>query len=435
MQIKKYDLQLETTVIITILHHNNDPETWAFFNRLSSEFFANPWILKIFDRIRDWQINGKGIPSLELLSVDPVLDDASRQFLLSDIKPVDTEKYDELYELLDHYRKLRLVLEYREFLDEHLQEPQWETIISQTQDILQDLHSATRKEEISSISSLDDIIQSLKVSRNSLLRTGFPHLDKEIGGFSRGDLVILVAPSSSGKSSLALQFALNYAKRGFSVGYLSLEMSKEAVWQRIFANLLGIPLQKIKEEPQVLEENRNTLEEIVSSIPSLDVIVPVTSVTPAWIETIIKAKQYDVFIVDYIRLLESNTRRYDSESHRLGQISRALKVIATNTGSILIVPAQANEEGLVKYARAIKEDCDVLLKWTVHPENRTTNQVEITIDKARNARADVEILFGFDFKLMRWWSLEIIEEEEEIPEESSLSHVLSSIPEDLTDFV
>ncbi len=63
--------------------------------------------------------------------------------------------------------------------------------------------------------------------------TGFPSLDRMLMGFREGQLIIIGARPAVGKTSFALNLALNAAAAGYTVGFFSLEMSGKEVAQRL----------------------------------------------------------------------------------------------------------------------------------------------------------------------------------------------------------
>ena len=69
--------------------------------------------------------------------------------------------------------------------------------------------------------------------------SGFPDLDECLGGLQRADLVILGARPSMGKSSLAVNMAVNAAKSGHTCGVFSLEMTREQLAMRVLASEAG----------------------------------------------------------------------------------------------------------------------------------------------------------------------------------------------------
>ena len=99
------------------------------------------------------------------------------------------------------------------------------------------------------LSDYYDRIEYLTRHRGELIGipTGFERIDKLLGGLQRSDMVILAARPSVGKTSLALGFALNAAKKhGQRVAFFSLEMSNEQVVQRLISAETGIDAQRLR---------------------------------------------------------------------------------------------------------------------------------------------------------------------------------------------
>ena len=77
------------------------------------------------------------------------------------------------------------------------------------------------------------------------LNTGYPNLNKATLGFQKGDLMILAARPAVGKSSYAINLALQVAKNNNAhVAFFSLEMSIEQLLMRIYAYQAGVDLSK-----------------------------------------------------------------------------------------------------------------------------------------------------------------------------------------------
>ena len=74
----------------------------------------------------------------------------------------------------------------------------------------------------------------------------FPVLDDKLSGFKPGELTILAARPSMGKTALSLNLVLNAAlDQGKSVAFFSLEMTKELIADRLLSTASGIPMFKI----------------------------------------------------------------------------------------------------------------------------------------------------------------------------------------------
>ena len=76
--------------------------------------------------------------------------------------------------------------------------------------------------------------------------TGFKELDKLLAGLHPGDLCILAARPSVGKTALALNIAVNAAKTGAAVAVFCLEMSAEQLVQRVLCSEARINLQDVR---------------------------------------------------------------------------------------------------------------------------------------------------------------------------------------------
>lgn len=81
--------------------------------------------------------------------------------------------------------------------------------------------------------------------KNSL-QTGFLDIDKRLGGFEPGQLIILAARPAMGKTSLALNIATNVCRKEKSVLFVSQEMTEIQLMDRMMAALTGINASRLK---------------------------------------------------------------------------------------------------------------------------------------------------------------------------------------------
>jgi replicative DNA helicase len=79
-----------------------------------------------------------------------------------------------------------------------------------------------------------------------LVQSGFTGLDNKIGGFKPGDMVIIAARPSMGKTALVLNIAQSVAEAGKNVAIFSLEMSKEQLTDRLICATMGIDSWKLQ---------------------------------------------------------------------------------------------------------------------------------------------------------------------------------------------
>ncbi|MDH4140910.1 MAG: AAA family ATPase, partial [Coriobacteriia bacterium] len=117
------------------------------------------------------------------------------------------------------------------------------------------IYDVTSKRVESNFKRIDDLLQIGFHQLEELFErkehvtgvpTGFRDLDKLLAGLHAGDLCILAARPSVGKTALALNMSINAAKRGASVALFSLEMSAEQLVQRVLCAEARINLQDVR---------------------------------------------------------------------------------------------------------------------------------------------------------------------------------------------
>lgn len=162
--------------------------------------------------------------------------------------------------------------------------------------------------------------------------TGFIALDDFLGGLQRSDLIVLGARPSQGKTSLALNIARNAAvNQKACVALFSLEMSRQAVVQRLLANEAGVDSRSVRLGIYTEKEERRIMEAsgILSDAPIYIDDSPQLRV----VEMRSKARRLhferniDLVIVDYLQLMQGE-RRSDNRVQEVSEITRGLKALA-----------------------------------------------------------------------------------------------------------
>ena len=157
---------------------------------------------------------------------------------------------------------------------------------------------------------------------------GFKELDKKIM-FESGNLGIIGARPGVGKSALALNYALNFARQGKSVIFVTLEMSKKEVMDRLTANLSKVEHEKIKRKMDLERHEKEKIKKAIEYIETLDFFVyDRGGMTPDHLSNMtkkIKKKSgVDAVIVDYLQLMDSGKKNL-SGVQEVTYISRKLK--------------------------------------------------------------------------------------------------------------
>ncbi|HEY77365.1 MAG TPA: replicative DNA helicase [Thermoflexia bacterium] len=177
------------------------------------------------------------------------------------------------------------------------------------------------------------------------LSTGFPDLDRLLGGFRRGSLVIVGARPGQGKSSLLLSFATAALRAGVPAVLFSLEMSAEEVAHRLLAMEAGIDTVRLQtarlrsDEWPVLAEHAGRLATLplwVDDTPYLT-----TGDLRAKARRLYAEHGLGMVLLDYIQLAHPS-HRYDSRYQEIGAITRDLKELAQELKVPVIAASQVS---------------------------------------------------------------------------------------------
>ena len=184
--------------------------------------------------------------------------------------------------------------------------------------------------------------------------TGFADLNDQMSGFQKGDLVILAARPSVGKTALALTLARNAAvDAGVGVAIFSLEMSKMQLAQRLLSAETKVDLHKLR-TGRLREEDWMHLTHNIDRLAQAPIHIddtPGISVLEARAKARRLQREYGIgmVIIDYLQLMSGHARA-QSREQEISHISRGLKAMAKE----LDVPVLA----LSQLSRAVESRTD-----------------------------------------------------------------------------
>ena len=250
---------------------------------------------------------------------------------------------------------------------------------------------------------------------DSFIPTGFSYIDSR-GGFQASDFNVIAAATSSGKTSLATNIAVNAAKAGKPVMCYSMEMKAEQVAARINATISKVSSSLIQYK-KLYESQFNDVQKAVNETNGLPIYFDDSSTTSAEaIFTSMRAnsKKYGIkmFIIDYLQILSSIKSVNDQQSF-LGEVSRKLKNLAKELNvnvTVLSQLARNNQDPMptldrLRASGQIAEASDtVLLIWRPSLYGKTSYKgsnapvdgtAEIIIAKGRNVGTG-SFIVGFD---------------------------------------
>lgn len=221
--------------------------------------------------------------------------------------------------------------------------------------------------------TFDDMMAAIE--RGDLINgrpTGWNRLDRVIGGWNKGDVVIIAGRPGSGKTSIALTFILNAAKLGSKCLFLSLEMSNEQIAKRYMSLISSVTNGKIRSG----NLDKRDIETLAVAIVNDDNIFHIDDEAIVDINTIKskvkihKAKfGLDILVIDYLQLIKGNKQNREQE---ISDISRNLKVLAKELDITVIALAQLSRKceeradkrpmlSDIRESGSIEQDADVIL--------------------------------------------------------------------------
>ena len=197
--------------------------------------------------------------------------------------------------------------------------------------------------------------------------TGLQPLDEVTNGMRAGELWILAAPTSGGKSVLALQLALSALKQKKKTGIFSLEMGAEENIARMISASQSVHYENLRKPVGLKKEDIRGIQRGVAELSKLDLTIcdeagltieRISSVAQRWKDL----KGLDLLVVDYVQLIKSNHRKGERTDEMLCRISGDLKQLAKALKCVVITASQLNSEGRMAQASGIANDADVVLR-------------------------------------------------------------------------
>ncbi len=180
--------------------------------------------------------------------------------------------------------------------------------------------------------------------------TGFADFDKMTSGFHEGEMIVIAARPSMGKTSLAMNIAEHVAlEQGLPVGVFSLEMSSESLVLRMLCSRARVNLRSIR-EGFLAERDFPKLTNAASKMGKAPLVID-DSAGLSILQLRAKARRMHsqhgvrLFIIDYLQLLNSTSRRSaDNRQQEIADISSGIKALAKELKVPVIVLAQLNRE-------------------------------------------------------------------------------------------
>lgn len=251
-------------------------------------------------------------------------------------------------------------------------------------------------------SLLPGALDAAQAGSSGVLSTGWPDIDRAIGGLAPGRLIVIGARPGGGKSIAGTNLALHVAHHhGHAALLASLEMPENEVTNRLMAAHASVNLSHLS-NGTVPEADWNSIAAKYSELDEMPIFVDDTSdLSVQGLRRVARDVQRQredlaLIVVDYLQLMRPTQRRQNgSRAEEVSQIARDLKLLARETGACVVAMAQVNREGgkSIEGPRLVdireggaENDADVVI--LLHRPDFDVPEVTATVAKNRHGPAN-----------------------------------------------
>lgn len=245
-------------------------------------------------------------------------------------------------------------------IDAGVREDDWESIdvgIVQVLDHIQEVAAGNKKLDVISL--------------------GIPELDERLDGGGRpGELIVVGARPSMGKSALGATFSLTAAEAGEPTSFWTGEMPRQQLWTRLMSMKSHIHLSRLKRPERLRDYDWTGISDSVEKFRNLPLFVnDVPGLTINKLRSKARSAKRKhgirVLVVDHLSLMEPTDPRVP-RAQQVGEITRGLKRLAKELGIVVILLVQLNRESAkrvdptpilpdLRESGDIEQDADIVL--------------------------------------------------------------------------
>ena len=264
------------------------------------------------------------------------------------------------------------------------------------------------------------------------VKTNYADLDRMTAGFQKGDLIIVAARSSMGKTTFALNIAMNSAAiTPGSVAIFSIEQPSEQIAMRLLSAKSSVPFWKLN-TGTLNDQDWSKLNEASQQLKNQHFFIDDSSgikVSEIYAKSRKLAQEHGLYmvIVDYLQLIQA-TGKGETREREVADISRSLKAMARELNVPVIAVSQLSRSveqrndkrpmlSDLRESGSIEQDADLVLMLYrdsyYNPdehENETSEEVELSIAKHRNGPTG-KIRLSYEKDIFRFYGITNSKEE------------------------
>lgn len=343
-------------------------------------------------------------------------------------------KYAEI--IIDKYLLRKLIVAGKEIIDAANNSPEpANNIVDLAEQKIYDIGAGAKNNTLTHIRgiiydrvrALNDLVQESAANGGKPVMsgapTGFIGLDRTIFGLNKSDLIIIAARPAMGKTSFAMNIAVNMAQRvpGKQICVFSLEMSKEQIVSRILCSEAQL-------SSDIMRTGRLQPEQFGSFMQAADVLQNLEIYiddTPGCSVANIKSKlrrmnDVGAVIIDHLQLMIPSNNYHGNRVLEVSEITRSLKIMAKELNVPVILlsqlargPEQRNDKrpmlSDLRDSGSIEQDADVVLflyrNSYYDKEDPNQNLAECIVAKNRHGETGT-VYLGWRGEYTRFYNIE-----------------------------
>lgn len=240
------------------------------------------------------------------------------------------------------------------------------------------------------------------------LPTGFPTMDKATSGLQPGQLIVIVAPPKTGKSTLAMQIAINCHLSGKTPMFMSFEMTNKEQETRYYAMRARLSHKRLMTGSLTNEEEQR-YKHIVSSIQHMKDGFWLTDasdgLTVSAVASKIQSKNPDIVFIDGTYLMFDEVTGESNTPQAITQITRNLKRLALKINKPIVISTQALTWKMkggkvtadaIGYSSSFHQDADVIFGLQREDENVDDTRLLRVVASRNSGLSEVSLMWDWN---------------------------------------
>lgn len=224
------------------------------------------------------------------------------------------------------------------------------------------------------------------------IKCGYPTLDKYTY-LEPGDMVIIGARPSDGKTMSSLNLAIGWAQHGYKVAYYSLETSGRKLFDRLLASWAGLPLGEIK-RGEVPTDDAELMEDCRSFCQLPIMLCDAAGRTVSWMRAQAARVGAQIAVVDYLQIVDGPGK---SPYETVTGVSKALHTWAQADKVMVVALSQLSRSGAggspkltdLRESGQVEQDADLILLLSRKVDADTGETDDYIWDIAKNKEGQV----------------------------------------------